>query len=431
VPEDDFLVESNGSVVGTLFESRYRGDPPTRLIAQAPRFAVLADLAPLCAGHVLIVPRRYYPSLGALPPEGWDELEQLLTRVADAVSHAFRDPLIFEHGSSSYPQHSPCVSHAHLHVIPAEVDLAPDLRRRGFEPKSIASLRELSDLAARDCAYVCWGSARGSVQVAEVEAGGGIPRQYLRRELAAVLGSEEWDWGVPAMPDLLRTTVRELSPRLDADPTLPSGAEAPGPVIAIDGPAGAGKTTSGVWLARRLGLPLIESGYLFRGVAAAPDGLDSLSRVDIDVRVPPGDEWRPSLRVGDCLVEEVRAPAIEERLAPLVKQPQVRSAIAQRVTELSERNGGVVLGRRTATESCPTAPARVLMTADEEVRLRRRSQADVQEVADRRYGDRLRAREPILEGEELTYTMKLDTTEMSIGEVREALWRHVQERLAS
>jgi cytidylate kinase len=210
-----------------------------------------------------------------------------------------------------------------------------------------------------------------------------------------------------------------------------SEAEAPGPVVAIDGPAGAGKTTSGVWLARRLNVPLIESGYLFRGMAAAPDGIDSLPRIDIDVRVPPDDEWRPSLRVGDRPLGEVRTPAIEERLSALAKQSRVRAAIALRVTELSERRGGVVLGRRTATESCPLAPARVLMTADDEVRLRRRLQADAGQVSDRqRYGDRLRAREPVLEDDDQTYTMKLDTTEMSIGEVREALWVHVQERLA-
>lgn len=216
-PDDDFLVEADGSVAGTLFEARYGGDPPTRLIAQTPRFAVLADLAPLCAGHVLIVPRSYHPSFGALPPEWWPELERLLVRVEEAVSQTFGAPLVFEHGSSSSPQSSPCVGYAHLHLAPVEADFSSDLLRRGFTPKRIDSLRGLSEAAARDRAYVCWGKARGSIEVAEVESGEGIPRQYLRRELAAILANEGWDWGVPAAPGLLRATVEKLSPYLSPD----------------------------------------------------------------------------------------------------------------------------------------------------------------------------------------------------------------------
>jgi cytidylate kinase len=208
-------------------------------------------------------------------------------------------------------------------------------------------------------------------------------------------------------------------------------AEAPRPVIAIDGPAGAGKTTVGVWLARSLGLPLIESGYFYRGVAAAPDALDSLPRVDIDIRVPPDDDWRPWLRVDDRVVDEARTPVIEERLAALARDPDVRSAIARRVTDSSAREGAVVLGRRTALESCQEAVARIFMTAEDEVRLERRRRADPQPAHDRRYGARMRAREPAKQGGTADYTLELDTTEMTISEVRDALWAHVQERLGN
>ncbi len=217
-PEDDFLVESNGSVAGTLFEARYGGDPPARLVAQTERFAVLADLAPLCAGHVLVVPRSYYPSFAALLANWWPDLEQLLMRLDRAMLDAFGPTMVLEHGSSSRPQHSPCVSHAHLHLVPVAADFAPDLLRRRSAPVTVTSLRELSEAIAPDCAYVCWGAVRGPIQVAEVESGDGIPRQYLRRTLASALGSEEWDWGVPAAPELLRTTVKELSCRLGTDP---------------------------------------------------------------------------------------------------------------------------------------------------------------------------------------------------------------------
>lgn len=215
--EDDFIAEANGSVAGTLFEARYRGDPASRVIARTERFAVLADLAPLCPGHVLIVPRDYFPSFGALPPAWWPEFERLLARIGRALEETFGPPSMVEHGSSSRPRHSPCVIHAHLHLLPAPADLGADLRSRGFVPRSIDSLRELAALAARDRAYVCWGSAGGPIEVADVESGEGIPRQYLRRVLAQELGDGAWDWGVPPPPEPLRATVRDLRACLDGD----------------------------------------------------------------------------------------------------------------------------------------------------------------------------------------------------------------------
>lgn len=213
--EADFITESNGSVTGTLFEARYGGDPPSRLIVSTGRFGVLADLAPLCKGHLLVVPRSYRPSVGALPGSWWAELEGLLEQVGDALAATFGAPWIVEHGSSSQLRRSPCISHAHLHVLPTPVELAEDLRALGADPQQVGSLRDLAELAAHDRAYLCWGPVMGPLMVADVEDGVEVPRQYVRRHLAAALGQEAWDWGVPATPELLRETVRELRASLD------------------------------------------------------------------------------------------------------------------------------------------------------------------------------------------------------------------------
>jgi diadenosine tetraphosphate (Ap4A) HIT family hydrolase len=220
-PEDDFAAESNGSVAGTLFDARYGGDPPSRLITSTARFAVLADLAPLCAGHVLVLPRTFRQSFGALPAAWWPELEALLATLGDALVATFGTPSIVEHGSSSQLRRSPCVSHAHLHLLPMPVELSDDLRGRGVTPSGIDSLRDVTKLAALDHAYLCWGPSDGPLAVADVEEGG-VPRQYVRRQLTTALGHESWDWGVPSPPELLRTTVRDL--RAVLQPTEPSHA---------------------------------------------------------------------------------------------------------------------------------------------------------------------------------------------------------------
>lgn len=208
--EDDFLAEANGSAAGTLFEARYGGDPADRTIMRTDRFAVLADLTPLCAGHVLVMPRTYFASFAALPSSWWPELERLLRALDGAFAPTFGPASVFEHGSSSRMRHSPCVSHAHLHLLPAEAGFAEPIRARGFEPRAIGPLSELGSAVAHDRAYLCWGPLAGPLEVADVDSGEGIPRQYLRRELAAALGHDHWDWGVPRPPELLRATVRDL-----------------------------------------------------------------------------------------------------------------------------------------------------------------------------------------------------------------------------
>lgn len=70
------------------------------------------------------------------------------------------------------------------------------------------------------------------------------------------------------------------------------------------------------------------------------------------------------------------------------------------------------------------------MTAAREVRLRRRLQADGAGVSTRRYRARMHAREPVVPDDSSVYTMRLDTTDMSIAEVRDVVMAHVKERLA-
>lgn len=199
------------------------------------------------------------------------------------------------------------------------------------------------------------------------------------------------------------------------------------PVVAIDGPAGAGKTTVGVWLARRIGVRFLETGYFFRALASmASDspGPEALAYVDVDARMPPDDDWRPALRVKGRVVHDLRSPALEDRLAAIVKRGELRNAIAERVTALAGDGGCVAVGRRTCVETFPQATVRILMVADAGVRSRRRAEADGGDVSPGRNLARLRAREVAVE-DPGAYTMKLDTTDMSVADVREAVLRHV------
>jgi diadenosine tetraphosphate (Ap4A) HIT family hydrolase len=91
-----------------------RRDTLQGILAGTASFIVLADHAPLVAGHLLIIPRAHYACYGAVPAALDDELLALKRRATAFLSARYRTPVFFEHGVFRQT-----VSHAHLHAIPA------------------------------------------------------------------------------------------------------------------------------------------------------------------------------------------------------------------------------------------------------------------------------------------------------------------------
>jgi cytidylate kinase len=153
-------------------------------------------------------------------------------------------------------------------------------------------------------------------------------------------------------------------------------------VIAIDGPAGAGKSTVAQQLAKRLGFVLVDTGALYRGLAliarernvAWTDGpaLGALAAT-LDLRFIPVPDGAPQLFVGDRdLSSDIRTPEISMGASDVSKHPEVRAALLELQRQLG-REGGVVLeGRDIGTVVFPDAEVKVFLTAVADVRANRR-----------------------------------------------------------
>lgn len=174
-------------------------------------------------------------------------------------------------------------------------------------------------------------------------------------------------------------------------------------VIAIDGPAGAGKSTVARGVAEALGFTYLDSGAMYRCVALAAaqhristddaDALGELAR-RLRIELAPGSV---SLD-GRDVAEAIRRPEVSAGASRVSIHPQVREAMVARQRELIAAGSYVAEGRDIGTVVSPDAPLKVFLTASEEERARRRSQQtgeDVQEVlaAIRARDERDRARE--------------------------------------
>ncbi len=158
-------------------------------------------------------------------------------------------------------------------------------------------------------------------------------------------------------------------------------------VIAIDGPAGSGKSTVGRRLAALLGLHYLDTGAMYRGVtfAALRRGIDP---IDADVVARLARQVELTLTDGGLVVDgtdatiEIRGPEVTRAVSIVAANPEVRVEMVRRQREWAKTHGGGVLeGRDIGSVVFPDAALKVYLTASPEVRASRRSK----EVTDLSY----------------------------------------------
>jgi len=156
-------------------------------------------------------------------------------------------------------------------------------------------------------------------------------------------------------------------------------------LIAIDGPAGAGKSAVAREVAVRLGVPYLDTGAMYRavGLLAHRDGLgpeldedgrsaviELARRLDISFS---GDPRVQRVAVGrEDVSEALRSPEVSRMSSVVSAIPEVRVEMVRRQREIAARTGGVVEGRDIGTVVFPDAPLKIFLTATPEVRARRR-----------------------------------------------------------
>jgi CMP/dCMP kinase len=149
-------------------------------------------------------------------------------------------------------------------------------------------------------------------------------------------------------------------------------------VIAIDGPAGAGKSTVARGLARALGITYLDSGAMYRCVALAvsradADPDDAVATTEVATRLAVGFDGERVLLDSEDVSEAIRTPEISSLASRVSVHPGVREAMVERQRNLIARGPYVAEGRDIGTVVSPDAPLKVFLVADSIERARRRA----------------------------------------------------------
>ncbi len=214
-------------------------------------------------------------------------------------------------------------------------------------------------------------------------------------------------------------------------------------VIAIDGPAGAGKSTVAKLTAKKLGVSYLDTGALYRSLAYYLDGISvppeesgelraALGRVDVELH---GAEI---LLNGTDVSSKIRTPAVDKLASDYSALPSVREKLLTLQREQALRGGLVADGRDMGTVVFPYAPVKIFLTAAAQVRARRRYEEllsrgatvdyekILEEIRSRDEADSHRAIAPLKQAPD---AILLDSSDMTAEQVADEIVR-VAERVS-
>lgn len=202
-------------------------------------------------------------------------------------------------------------------------------------------------------------------------------------------------------------------------------------VIAIDGPAGAGKSTISKLIAKNLGINYIDTGAMYRAITYKcikedidvndiQRVVDLCSRTDVDFV----DNY--IYLDGQCLNEEIRTLQVSSRVSDVAKIPQVREFLLEKQREIGKRSDVILDGRDVGTHIFPDAKYKFFLNASAQERGRRRYQElidkgqsvaleeIIEDIKKRDYIDSTREVAPLVKADD---AIEVDTTSMTIDQV--------------
>jgi len=218
--------------------------------------------------------------------------------------------------------------------------------------------------------------------------------------------------------------------------------------IAIDGPAGAGKSTVARGAAKELGFVYVDTGAMYRTIAlkliregVSPEDEDQVEKVLENTEISMGyqDGVQCMFLDGDDVSDEIRTPKVSQMASVTAAQPLVRAFLLDLQRDLAKKQDVLMDGRDIGSTILPDAQLKIYLTASSRERARRRhlelktkgEDCDIdsiqKEIEERDWRDMHRESSPLVQAKDAVY---LDTSDMTQEEVVREIVRLAKERMS-
>lgn len=218
-------------------------------------------------------------------------------------------------------------------------------------------------------------------------------------------------------------------------------------VIAIDGPAGAGKSTIAAHLARKLGYVNLESGAMYRALALKAIETDIATSSEPDlvelahnthIELIPTSEGNRVLLDGRDVSSRIRETDVTQAASVVSVHPKVREWMVARQRELGAQGGVIMEGRDIGTVVFPHADVKIFLDADQGIRAERRiAQANatdpekaaklIRDLQERDRRDTTRTVSPLVAASDAVH---IDSSKLDIDQVIDAIDRIIEQRMS-
>ena len=217
--------------------------------------------------------------------------------------------------------------------------------------------------------------------------------------------------------------------------------------VAVDGPSGAGKSTLSKAVAWELGIVYVDTGAIYRTISyyIFREGIDpkdagavvaALPLIHVDMCYSE-DGLQHMLLNGEDVTEQIRLPEISMYASAVSAIPPVRDYLLEMQRDMARRSSVIMDGRDIGTVVLPDAQVKIFLTADVEVRARRRTaelelrgtpkpfEQVLEEMKQRDWADSHRDAAPLQEAED---AIRVDTTDMDFQQSKEAILQVIRRR---